>query len=322
MNVVEVPDPGLEKHRKSDKGQDEPAGKAKAGKKFKLFRVNQKNAPYVFLLPIIIIFSAFMIYPIVSSFIMSFQEFSQGEFHFVGLNNYIMLMKDPVFKSALTNNMIYFVIQVPIMVFLALLLANVLNMASLRAKTFFRISIFLPAITALVAYSLVFMLLLNTEYGLVNYILSFFGLGPVDWLNTPTAARISLMLSITWRWTGYNMIIMIAGLQGIPLEIYEAANIDGASAIDKFFKITVPMMKPIILFCMITSTIGTLQLFDESYILTAGGPDNATITVAHYLYNTGFRYIKFGYAAAISYALVIIIGVFSFIQFKLGGSEK
>jgi lactose/L-arabinose transport system permease protein len=118
------------------------------------------------------------------------------------------------------------------------------------------------------------------------------------------------------------MIIMIAGLQGIPLEIYEAADIDGASSVQKFFGITVPLMRHIILFCMITSTIGTLQLFDESYILTAGGPDNATITVAHYLYNAGFRYIKFGYAAAMSYVLVMIIGIFSYLQFKIGGSDQ
>lgn len=133
----------------------------------------------------------------------------------------------------------------------------------------------------------------------------------------------AIIIGITWRWTGYNTIIMIAGLKNIPLELYESADIDGANAFQKFFYITIPMVKSIILFVSITSTIGTLQLFDESFILTGGGPDNATITIGHYLYNTGFSYYKFGYAAAISYALVVIIGILSIIQFRMskGGED-
>ena len=140
---------------------------------------------------------------------------------------------------------------------------------------------------------------------------------------TVWGARMAIIIGITWRWTGYNTIIMIAGLKNIPLELYESADIDGANAFQKFFYITIPMVKSIILFVSITSTIGTLQLFDESFILTGGGPDNATITIGHYLYNTGFSYYKFGYAAAISYALVVIIGILSIIQFRMskGGED-
>ena len=156
----------------------------------------------------------------------------------------------------------------------------------------------------------------NTDFGLVNHILRTFGLGGVDWLNTVWGARAVVIMGITWRWTGYNTIIMIAGLKGIPMELYESADIDGASFLQRFFRITIPMVKSIILFVSITSTIGTLQLFDESFVLTKGGPDNATITIGHYLYNTGFSYYKFGYAAALSYALVLIIGILSFVQFK------
>lgn len=286
-------------------------------------RITAKNAPYIFLTPVLAVFTIFMLYPIIKSLLLSFQEYKGGVYTFVGLKNYLYLMKDPVFKSALFNNLLYLVIQVPVMVMLSLVIANVLNQKFIRFNGFFRIAVFMPAVTGLVAYALVFKLLLNTDYGLVNNLLSTFGIGPVDWLNTPMAARISLMLAITWRWTGYNMIIMLAGLkQRVPEEVHEACEIDGATGLQKFFTVIVPMMKPIILFCAITSTIGTLQIFDESYILTAGGPDNATITIAHYLYNTGFRYVNFGYAAAISYVLVIIVAALSAIQFKLGGEDN
>lgn len=267
-------------------------------------------------------FALFMLYPILKSFLLSFQVHQGGVYRFVGFKNYSYLLKDPQFLSALTNTLIYLVIQVPVMIVLALIAASVLNQKFVRCNGFFRIAAFMPAVTGLVAYSLVFKLLLNTDYGLVNHFLNRLGIQGVDWLNTPIAARVSLMLAVTWRWTGYNMIIMLAGMkQRIPEEIHEACEIDGAVGIQKFFRVTVPMMKPIILFCTITSTIGTLQLFDESYILTRGGPDNATITIAHYLYNTGFRYINFGYAAAISYALVLIVGILSALQFKLGGDS-
>lgn len=292
-------------------------------KKSKWNGISAKKAPYLFLMPVLTVFAIFMLYPIIKSFLLSFQEYKGGVYTFVGLKNYIYLMKDPVFKSALFNNFIYLIIQVPVMIILSLIVANVLNQKFVRFNGFFRIAIFMPAVTGLVAYALVFKLLLNTDYGLVNHMLTTIGLPSVDWLNTPNAARISLMLAITWRWTGYNMIIMLAGMkQRIPDEIHEACEIDGATGLQKFMTVIVPMMKPIILFCAITSTIGTLQIFDESYILTMGGPDNATITIAHYLYNTGFRYVNFGYAAAISYVLVIIVATLSLIQFKLGGDDN
>ncbi len=290
-------------------------------KLLKNLRPNSKSVPYYFLLPVILIFSIFIIYPIIKSFLLSFYEFKAGEYNFVGFDNYLNLAKDKVFHKALINTFIYLIIQVPVMVFLALLLAYLLDQAFLKFKAIFRVSVFLPAITSLVAYSLVFKLLLNNEYGLVNYLMNLLGIEGIDWLNGPISSKISIMLAITWRWTGYNMVIMLAGLQRIPHEIYEASDIDGANRFQKFMMITLPLMKPIILFSAITSTIGTLQLFDESYILTKGGPDGATITIAHYLYNNGFRYIKFGYAAAISYVLVVIIAVLSYLQFKIGEAE-
>lgn len=283
--------------------------------------VSQKSAPYYFLAPIIVIFAVFVLYPLVYSFVLSFFEYDYGKYSFVGLKNYITLFRDTVFITALKNTFLYLIIQVPVMVILSLFLAVVLDSKFLRGKAFFRASLFLPSVTALVAYSLVFKLLLNYDYGIINYIISFLGIENIDWLNTPVGAKISVILAITWRWTGYNMVIMIAGLQAIPNDLYEAAAIDGASAWQRFWRITAPLMRNIILFVSITSTIGTLQLFDESYILTEGGPNSATISVAHYLYDTGFRYFKFGYSAAISYILVIIITILSVIQFRVGKED-
>lgn len=279
--------------------------------------INQKTAPYFFLFPTALVFLAFMFYPITDSLWLSLFDFNNGIYTFVGLKNYLTLLKDPVFFKSLSNTVIYLAIQVPLMVSLSLVLAVLLDRKGLKFKGFFRTGLFLPTITALVAYALVFKLLLNTDHGLINYLLESVHLPPVNWLKSAWPARFSIVMAITWRWTGYNMVIMIAGLQAIPDVLYEAADVDGASPLQQFFQITIPAMKPIILFTSITSTIGTLQLFDESFVLTLGGPNNATLTTGHYLYNTGFRFFKFGYAAAISYVLVIIIAALSYIQFKV-----
>ena len=257
-----------------------------------------------------------MVYPVIKSLALSFYDFEGGDYLFCGINNYVTMCKDPVFWKSLGNTFIYLAIQVPVMVILSLILGVLVEESFLRFRTCYRVSVFLPSVTALVAYAMIFKLLFNTDFGLVKHILRTFGLGGVDWLNTVWGARAVVIMGITWRWTGYNTIIMIAGLKGIPMELYESADIDGASFLQRFFRITIPMVKSIILFVSITSTIGTLQLFDESFVLTKGGPDNATITIGHYLYNTGFSYYKFGYAAALSYALVLIIGILSFVQFK------
>jgi lactose/L-arabinose transport system permease protein len=279
--------------------------------------ITKRNAPYFFLAPMIILFLAFMAYPIADSFRLSFYNFEGGTYSLVGLNNYAVMLKDPIFWKSLSNTVIYLIVQVPVMVILSLILGVLVEQDFLKFRACYRIGVFLPSITALVAYAMVFKLLLNTDYGIINYVLRAAGFRGVDWLNTVWGARFSIIMGITWRWTGYNTIIMIAGIKGIPTELYESADIDGASFWQKVMGITIPMVKPIMLFVSITSTIGTLQLFDESFILTQGGPDNATITIGHYLYNTGFAFFKFGYAAALSYALLIIIGVLSVIQFKM-----
>ena len=192
----------------------------------------------------------------------------------------------------------------------------------IRGKAFFRTTIFLPSVTALVAYALVFKVLLNGDHGLINYVIQMFGGSGINWFYEEWPARFAIIISITWRWMGYNMIILLAGIQAIPNDLMEAADIDGATFWEKLFHIIIPMVKPIILFCTITSTIGTLQLFDEPYILTAGGPNYATITMGQYLYDNGFRYLKFGYASAIGYVMTVIIALLSLVQFKITKEEN
>ena len=277
--------------------------------------------PYAMLFPTIVVFAVFMIYPILYSLYLSFTEFTGGTYEFVGLRNYIELFNDPVFYKALFNTFFYLIIQVPVMIGLALLLAVLIEQKFVRGRGFFRMATFLPTITSLVAYSLVFKVLFNTNYGLINYIVEFFGGEKIQWIYSAWPARASVIISITWRWVGYNMIILLAGIQAIPTEMYESASLDGANFWQQLFYITIPAIKPIILFTTITSTIGTLQLFDEPYILTQGGPNYATITLGQYLYENGFTYLKFGFASALVYVMVINIGLLSWVQFKVTKEE-
>ena len=225
---------------------------------------NPKTAGYYFVAPIMLLLLVFMIYPIISSLLLSLQKFNLGEYRYVGLENYRTLLVDPSFRAAVSNNLFYLVVQVPLMIFSATILAVLINSKLIRFQEFFRIGYFMPSITALVAYSLVFRLILNTDYGFLNFALNTLGLPSIDWLNNPVTAKLSIVMGQTWRWTGYNMVILLAGLQGISEGIYEAADIDGAGALDKFFRVTLPLLRPIILFCFVTSTIGSLRLFDES----------------------------------------------------------
>lgn len=284
--------------------------------------INQKTIPYILIAPIVVIFALFMVYPILRSLYLSFFELVSGSYEFVGFQNYVTLFKDETFWKSLFNTFIFLIVQVPIMIGGALLIAVAIEQKFIKGRAFFRTTIFLPSVTALVAYALVFKVLLNGDHGLINYVIELFGGKGVNWFYEEWPARFAIIISITWRWLGYNMIILMAGIQSISNDLMEAADIDGATFWNKLFYITIPMIKPIILFCTITSTIGTLQLFDEPYILTAGGPNYATITMGQYLYDNGFRYLKFGYASAIGYVMTVIIALLSVFQFKATKEEN
>lgn len=278
---------------------------------------------WLFILPSLILIVAFVFYPMIQAFITSFQTGMANNLEFGGIANYKRLLTDSTFKKALFNTLLFLIVQVPVMILLALAISSMLNNKRLKLRGMFRTAIFLPAVTSLVAYSIVFKSLFATD-GFVNGFLMNLHLisEPINWLTSTVFARILIILAITWRWTGYNMIFYLSGLQSIDDSIYEAAAIDGATGFQKFRHMTVPLLKPIILFTTINSTIGTLQLFDEPMNITQGGPANTTITISQYIYNLLFKYQpNFGYAAAVSFVVVVLIVVLSFIQKKVGDKE-
>jgi len=285
---------------------------------------NYDRAGWLFTIPSIVIIISFVFYPMIQAFITSLKSGMGNNLKFVGFANYSRLFTDQIFKKSVTNTLIYLVVQVPIMIILALFISVILNDKNLKFKGFFRTAIFLPCVTSLVAYSVIFKSLFASD-GLMNNFLVNIHLisSPIEWMTSPFWAKITIIIAITWRWTGYNMIFYLAGLQNIDPGIYEAAKIDGATGVKQFFYITVPLLKPIILFTTVMSTIGTLQLFDEVMNITKGGPGNASTTISQYIYNLSFKYSpNFGYAAAVSYIIVIMIVILSLIQFKVAGDEK
>ncbi|CAM5440890.1 sugar ABC transporter permease [Streptomyces spiroverticillatus] len=281
-----------------------------------------RAAPYLFVLPALLLFAAFKLYPIGWSFVMSLHRTVAGVDTFVGADNYARLLDDPLFWTALRNTGVILAVQVPLMLALATGLAVALNSTLLNGRSVFRLGFFLPMVTGLVAYGIAFSVLLNKEYGLVNWLLGGLGLDPVPWLTDGLWAQISLGLALTWHYTGYNAVILLARLQTVPAELYDAAAVDGAGALAAFRHVTLPGLRPALLLTTVLSTIGTLQLFDEPFVLTGGGPDNATLTIGVYLYRNAFSYFDFGYASALAYALTVLIGLLGLLQFRLLGDKS
>lgn len=283
-----------------------------------------KIAGWYFVAPASLLIFLFSFIPMVRAFILSLQSGVGNNLSFCGIKNYVRLFQDEKFIASLKNVIIYFAFQVPIMLFIAIILACILNDKKLKFKGLFRTIVFLPCATSLVASALIFKSLFALD-GLVNVLLlnHHFISQPINWLTHPVWAKVIVIFTITWRWTGYNTVFFLAGLQGIEYSIYEAARIDGASTVQTFFKITLPQLKPVVLLTAIMSTNGTLQLFDEVKNLTGGGPGNATITISQYIYDLSFKYNpQFGYSAAVSYAILIIVALLSFIQIILADRKE
>lgn len=283
-----------------------------------------KIAGWYFVMPASLLIFLFSFIPMVRAFILSLQSGVGNNLSFCGIKNYVRLFQDEKFIASLKNVIIYFAFQVPIMLFIAIILACILNDKKLKFKGLFRTIVFLPCATSLVASALIFKSLFALD-GLVNVLLvnHNFISQPINWLTHPVWAKVIVIFTITWRWTGYNTVFFLAGLQGIEYSIYEAARIDGASTVQTFFRITLPQLKPVVLLTAIMSTNGTLQLFDEVKNLTGGGPGNATITISQYIYDLSFKYNpQFGYAAAVSYAILIIVALLSFIQIILADRKE
>lgn len=286
-------------------------------------RMWHKAAPYVFISPFYILFLIFGAFPILFSFLISLTDWrGVRPPNFIGLANYRTLFVDPSFLRSLTNIVIIGLGYQPLFLFLALLFATILNTRSVRLRSFFRIVYFLPTVTSLVVVGLVFGMLFDPRFGLVNYLLSLIGIPSINWLTEPGWMRVVIIVALIWRWTGYEMIIMLAGLQSIPMELYEVAKIDGAGVVQSFLRITVPMMRPTILFCVVMSTIGTFNIFAEPYILwPSGGNREAALVPGVFLFRAAFEYFQFGYASAFSYVLGAIIVFLSVVQLRLGREQ-
>lgn len=291
-------------------------------KKGMTLAAKQKAAGWIFLAPASIMIAIMSFYPMIRAFIISLQTGAGANMRFADpiFSNYKRILADKVFQQSIGNTFLYLIIQVPIMLILAILLAQLLNNKDLKFKGFFRTCVFLPCATSLVSYSLIFRSMFATD-GLINSILIKLGILSTgyNFLGNSTSAKIVIILALIWRWTGYNMVFYLSGLQNIEYSVYEAAKIDGASPMQSFFKITVPLLKPTILLTAITSTNGTLQLFDESLNLTNGGPGKSTMTMSHYIYNISFKQSpNFGYAAAMSILILIMVAILAILQMKVG----
>ncbi len=274
--------------------------------------------PLLFVSPFFILFAVFALYPIFFSLYLSFHEWrGVGAMRPVGFANYTRLFGDRIFWGSMLNAVILFFIYVPLMTFLAVVIATVLHGSFLRLQGLWRAIVFMPHLTSMVAAGFTFRLILDTHSGFANQALAALGASPVPWLDDMWWARISVGLLMIWAWLGYNTIIMLAGLQTIPIEVNEAASVDGANRVQVFFRITVPLLKPVILFAVTLSIIGTFQLFTEPYILTGGGPIRATETPVMQIFSSTFANLRFGYAAAMSYVYFVTIIVLAIVQFKL-----
>jgi cellobiose transport system permease protein len=284
----------------------------------------RRAAPYVFISPFYLVFLAFGLLPIVFSLGVSLYDWrgtTPGAY--VGLTNYQVLLHDPGFYTALRNTVFVWLGSVPPMILLALVFAVLLNSQRVRFRGFFRTVYFLPVVTSLVITGLIFSFLFSSTFGLVNQLLAPFGIAPINWLANPAWMKPVLILALLWRWTGNDMVIMLAGLQSIPGDLYEAARVDGASGPQTFWHITVPLMRPVILFDAIISTIGTFNLFAEPFVLFGedGGIGQAGLVTGTLLYQNAFVYFKFGYGAALAWVIALIVFVLSMLQLKLGSRE-
>lgn len=283
----------------------------------------QRVAGWVYLAPATILIFIMSFWPIIQAVITSFKTGSSANMQWANplTYNYTRMFQDAVFKRSIGNTFLYLIIEVPIMLVLAILLAQLLNNKHLKFKGLFRTCVFLPCATSLVSYALIFKSLFATQ-GLINTILVKLGIleNNFNFLGTGWSAKIIIIVALIWRWTGYNMVFFLAGLQNIEYSVYEAAKIDGASGWKTFWSITVPLLRPTIVMTTIMSINGTLQLFDESVNLTKGGPANATITMSHYIYNGSFGegVANFGYASAMSVIVFIMVAILAFINLKVG----
>jgi len=289
---------------------------------------SRSAAAWIFLSPAIGVIGVFFVIPVLAAFVLSFTDFdiyALGNWEyirFVGFQNYLRILDTPLFWTALKNTFYFVLVGGPLSVAVSLGTALMLNSKLARFKSLYRTIYFLPVVSSLIAVAIIWRYLYHPAHGLLNYLLSFFDIAPVDWLGDTAIAMPAIIIMAVWKNFGYNMLIFIAGLQNIPEDLYEAAHLDGANAWQQFRDITLPMLKPTSVFVVMITIIGYFQLFAEPYVMTQGGPLNSTTSIVFLMYEQGFRWWSMGYAAAIAFVLFMIILFFTMLQMLLQRSVK
>jgi multiple sugar transport system permease protein len=280
-----------------------------------------KWTPYLFILPNMALFLVFVIIPVLRTFWISLHHWD-ALFPpiFIGFGNYTRAFNTGLFWQVLRNTTYYVLGFVPLQTISALILALLLNQ-NLRMKTFFRATCFFPAVLSMVSVALVWQWMFSSNYGIINHLIGLLGLEPVNWLADSRWAMPVIILLSVWKWAGYNMVIFLAGLQSIPDALYEAASIDGASRLQRLFSITLPLLRPTTLFVLIMSVIGSFQVFEQVFVMTRGGPGNATMTIVQYIYRESFERFDMGYGSAVTYVLFGIIFILTALQLKFFGNR-
>jgi multiple sugar transport system permease protein len=280
--------------------------------------MTERRAAWLFLAPALIVIGGFFLVPVLAAFALSLTDFdlyALADLHnlrFVGFGNYVDILHTPLFWKSLVNTLYFVIVGVPLSIAVSLATALLLDSKLARCKGFFRTALFAPVVTTVVAVAVIWRYLLHTRYGMINYTLGHFGIAPIDWLGDPHWSMPAIILFAVWKNFGYNMIILLAALQGIPGDLYEAARIDGASWSQQLRHITLPMLRPALLLVSVITVSGYFQLFAEPYVMTQGDPLQSTVSVLYFMYNEGFKWWSLGRASAIAFLLfVLILGVTS-----------
>jgi len=280
-------------------------------------------AAWCFVAPALIVIGLFFVLPVLAALVISFTDFDLyaladlRNLRFVYLRNYVRLLETPLFWQALGNTLYFVLAGVPLSIAASLGAALLLSSPLARLRSFFRTALFTPVVTTLVAVAVIWRYLLSTRYGMINFALGHLGIGPIDWLGDPHWAMPAIILFAVWKGFGYNMVILLAGLQSIPRELYEAARVDGASALQRFRQVTLPMLAPILAVVSILTVAGYFQLFAEPYVMTQGGPLQSTVSVLYFMYEEGFKWWNLGSASAVAFVLFLLIFAVTALQLRV-----
>jgi multiple sugar transport system permease protein len=286
--------------------------------------MSNQRAAWLFIAPALLVIGVFFVLPAMAAMVLSLTDFDLyaladiDNLRFVGFDNYTRLLQLPLFWKALGNTFYFVAVGVPLSIALSLCAALLLNSKLARFKPFFRTALFAPVVTTIVAVAIIWRYLFHSRYGLANYGLAQLGVEPVDWLGDPSWSMPTIILFAVWKNFGYNMIILLAGLQGIPQELYEAARIDGASAWKQFRHITLPMLAPVLMLVGILTTVGYFQLFAEPYVMTEGGPLQSTLSVLYLMYEEGFKWWNIGSASAVAFLLFLLMLAATALLLRIG----